>query len=64
MKKIILKNEDSLRDIWGKMKHNTCFIGVLEEKRKQGIMNLLGEIVTKNFLNLVIEEDTQVQEAQ
>ena len=34
------------------------------EESKQGIENLFEEIMTENFLNLVKEKDTQVQEAQ
>ena len=47
-------------------KHNNIHImGIPEgEEREQGIENLFEEIRTSNFLNLVKEKDTQVQEAQ
>ena len=35
-----------------------------EEESEQGIKNLFEEIMNKNFLNLVKEKGTQVQEAQ
>ena len=65
-KKRILKNENSLRDLWDNMKcNNTCTIGVPKgEKRAEGIENLFEEIMTKNFPNLVKEKDTQVQEVK
>ena len=34
------------------------------EENEQGIKKLFQEIMTENFLNLVKEKDTQVQEAQ
>ena len=34
------------------------------EKNEQGIENLFEEIITENFSNLMMEKDTQVQEAQ
>lgn len=48
-KKRILKNEDSLRDLWDNKKHNNIqILGVLEgEERGQGIQNLFEEIMTK-----------------
>ena len=48
------------------MKHNNIHImGIPEGKEsKQEIKNLFEEIMSKNFLNLVKEKDTQVQEAQ
>ena len=50
-----------------KLKHvdNICIEGIPKrEEREQGIKNLLEEIMTKNFPNLVKEKDTQVQEPQ
>ena len=45
--------------------NNICIIGVPEgEERGQTVKNLFEEIMTKNFLILVKEKDTQVQEAQ
>ena len=47
------------------MKHdNICIMGTPAEQSAQGIENLLEEIVTKNFPNLVKEIDTQVQASQ
>ena len=47
------------------MKHNICIMGIPEGREwAQGIDNLLEEIITKNFPNLVKEKDTQVKEAQ
>ena len=48
------------------MKHkNICIMGIPEGKEsEQGIKNLFEEIMTKNFPNLVMENVTQVQEAQ
>ena len=47
------------------MKHNNiCVMGTPEgEENEQGIKKLFQEIMTENFLNLVKEKDTQVQEA-
>ena len=62
----ILKTEESLRNILDNTKHNNIHImGIPEgEESKQGIKNLFEEIITQNFLNLVKEKDTQVQEAE
>ena len=45
------------------MKHNNiCIMGIPEgEESEQGIKNLLEEIMTKNFPNLVKQKDRQVQ---
>ena len=66
MKKILKKNTESLRSLQDKMKHNNiCIIGIPEgEEKDQGIENLFEKVMTKNFLNLVREKATQVQEAQ
>ena len=52
--KRILKNEDSLRDLWDSIKRNNIrIIGVPKgEEREQGIENLFEEIMTENFPNL------------
>ena len=45
--------------------NNTNTIGVPEGgEKEQGIENLLEEMMTENFSNLVKEKDTQVQEVQ
>ena len=61
-----LKNENSLRSLWGIIKYNNIhIIGVPEEEEKeQGIENLFEEIMMKNFPNLVRKIDIQFQEAQ
>nr|KAF6492434.1 hypothetical protein HJG59_009637 [Molossus molossus] len=60
------KQEDSLRELWDNKKcNNICITGVPEEKEnEQGIENIIEEIVTENFPNLVKEEGIQVLEAQ
>ena len=62
----IFKNEESLKNILDNMKcTNIHIMRTLEgEEREQGIENLLEEIMTENFPNLVRQKDTQVQEAQ
>ena len=64
--KRILKDDGSLRNIMDNMKHNNIQImGIPEgEKSEQGLENLFEGIMTENFHNLVMEKDTQVQEAQ
>ena len=44
--------------------NNIHIMGISREESKRGIENLFKEIMTKNFLNLVKEKDTEVQEAQ
>ena len=65
-KKEFLKNEESLGNILDNMKCNNIHImGIPKgEESEQRIKNLFEETTTKNFLNLVKEKDTQVQEAQ
>ena len=48
------------------MKHNNiCIVGIPErEESEQGIENLIQEIMTKNFPNLVKKKDIQIQETQ
>ena len=48
------------------MKWNNIYILAIPEgeERKQGIENIFEEIMTENFLKLVKEKVTQVQEAQ
>ena len=63
---MIKRNERSLNDLWGNMKHNNvCIIGVSEgEESEQRIENLFEEIMAGNFPNLEKEKVTQVQEEQ
>ena len=60
MRKRILKNKNSLRELWENIKHtNIPIIGVPEgEEREKGAENVFEEIITKNFHNI------QNQEAQ
>ena len=58
-KEIIIINKNSLRDLQIEIKHNNvCITGVLGAgKRQQEIDNLFEEIMTENFLNLVMQID-------
>ena len=58
--------EDSLRDLWGHIKHNNIWIiGVPEEdKKKKGYEKIFEEIIVENFPNMEKEIDNEVQEAQ
>ena len=60
------RNEDSLRDLWDKIKRtNIRIIGVTEEEeREKGPEKICGEIIVENFPNIGKEVATQVQEAQ
>ena len=62
----ILKNEDSLRDLWNNIKcTNICIIGIIEgEEREKKEDNIFEDIIAENFPNLWKETDIQVQEAQ
>ena len=64
--KRIKRNEDSLRDLWDKIKHsNVRIIGVPEgEEREKGTEKIFEEIIVENFLNMGKEIVNQVQEAQ
>ena len=64
--KTLKKNEDSLRELWDKLKHNNiCIIGIPEaEQKEQRIENLFEKIMMETFPNLVREKVMQVQEAQ
>ena len=58
-------NEDSLRDLWGNVKHtNIRIIGVPEGERETGPEKIFEEITAGNFPNMEKEIVTQVQEAQ
>ena len=60
------RNEDSLRDLWDKIKcTNIHIIGVPEgEEREKGPETIFEEIIVENFPNMGKEIATQVQEAQ
>ena len=49
-KKIIKRNEDNLRDLWGNVKwHNIQTIGVPEEDKTEGREKILEEIIVEHF---------------
>ena len=60
----IRKNEEGLREMQDNMKHNNiCIIGIPEgEEEEQGIENLFEKVMMENFLNLMREKVTQIQE--
>ena len=53
-KKILKRNEDSLRGLWDNIKHmNTGIIEVPEEEeREKGPEKIFEEIIAKNFPNM------------
>ena len=57
--------EDSLRDLWGNIKHtNIRIIGVPEEEeKKKGTEKIFEEIIVENFHNMGKEIVNQDQEA-
>ena len=60
------RNEDSLRDFWDNIKHNSIrIIGVPEgEEREKGPEKIFEEIIVENSPNMGKEIATEVQEAQ
>ena len=64
--KMTKKTKEELRDMQENMKwNNTCITGIPEgEEKEQGIENLLEKVMMENFLNLMREKVTQVQEAE
>ena len=51
--KRIVKNEDSLGDLWDNIKHtNICITGVPGEEREKEEDNLFEDTITENFPNL------------
>ena len=54
-----MKNEESLRKLWDNIKFNDICIMVIPkgEQTEQRIKNLLEEMMTKNFPNLIKEKD-------
>ena len=59
-KKIIQRNDDSVRSLWDNFKHtNIHIMGLPEgEEKEQEIENLFEKITTENFPNLVKEIGT------
>ena len=48
-----IRNEDSLRDLWGTIKHtNTHITGIPEEEREKGAKYIFKDIIAENFPNL------------
>ena len=64
--KIMIRTEDSLRDLWDSIKRsNVPIIGVPEEEeKKKGYEKTFEEIIVENFPNMEKEIVNQVQEAQ
>ena len=62
----ILKNGNSLRDLWDNIKHNNILIiGVPEwEEKEEVAKNIFEDIIAENLTNLGNEKYIQVQEAQ
>ena len=58
--------EDSLRDLWGNIKHtNIQIIEIPEEEEKnKGYEKIFEEIIVENFPNMEKEIVNQVQEAE
>ena len=47
------------------MKHNNiCIIGIPKGEEQQGIENLFGKVMMENFLNLMRERLTLIQETE
>ena len=64
--RIMKRNEDSLRYLWGNIKYtNIRIIGVQEEEEtKKGYEKMFEEIIVENFPNMEKEIVNQIQEAQ
>ena len=60
------RTEDSLGELWDKMKHtNIHIIGVPEgEDRRLDFSSLFEELIAENFPNMGMETVNQAQEAQ
>ena len=64
--KLMKRTEDSLRDLWDKIKcTNIWIIGVPEEEeKKKGYEKIFEEVIVENFSNMEKEIVNQVQKAQ
>ena len=64
--KRLKRNEESLRELWGNVKHNNIrIIRVPEgEEREKGTEKIFQEITAKNVPNMGKEPLTQMQEAR
>ena len=60
------RTEDSLRDLWGNIKHtNIWIIGVPEEEeKKKGYEKIFEEIIVENFPSMEKEAVNQLQDTQ
>ena len=63
-KKIMKRNEDSLRELWGNIKCTDICVKVVpeEEEREKRAENIIEKIIANNFPNLRKETNIQVQE--
>ena len=63
--KKLRKNEEGLREMQDNMKHNIIrILGISEGEEEQGIENLFEKVMMENFLNLMREKFTKIQETQ
>ena len=63
--KRLRNNEEGLREMQDNMKHNNIhIIGIPEGEEEQGIEKLFEKVIMENFLNLMREKVTQIQETQ
>ena len=64
--KRLRKNEQGLKEMQDNMKHNNIrIIGIPEgEEEEQGTENQFEKVIMENFLNLMREKVTQIQETQ
>ena len=59
------KNEEGLREMQDNMKRNNIhIIEIPEGEEEQGVENLFEKVMMENFLNLMREKVTQIQETQ
>ena len=59
------KNDEGLREMQDNMKcNNIHIIGTPEGEEEHGIENLFEKVMMENFLNLMREKVTQIQETQ
>ena len=59
------KNGEGLREMDDSMKHNNiCILGTPEGEEQQGVKNLFEKVMMENFLNVMREKVTQIQEIQ
>ena len=57
-------NEDSLRELWDKVKRTNIHIIGVPEEREKGTEKIFQEIIAENFPNMGKEPLTQIQEAR